>query len=76
MDIDNITDVNELRRLLKTHMVRLEKTIETPTHTYKAGEWFFFTQDEDGVFLYEEDSMRGVMISYDEADEIIDCQEQ
>lgn len=76
MDIDNIADINELRRLLKTQMVRLEETIETPTHAYKAGEWFFFTQDEDGVFLYEENPTCGVMISYDEADEIVDCQRQ
>lgn len=76
MDIDNITDADKLRRLLKTQMVKLDETIETPTHTYKAGEWYFFTQDEDGVFLYEEDPTYGVMISYDEVAEIIDYRRQ
>lgn len=73
MDIDNITDIKELRALLKIQMVKLRETIKTPTYTYKAGEWFFFEQNEDGVFLWEEKNPTvGVLLNYDEAAEILD----
>lgn len=73
MDIDSITDVKELRALLKIQMVKLRETIETPTYTYKAGEWFFFEQDKDGVFLWlEKDPTVGVLLTYDEAEEMLD----
>lgn len=72
MNIDNITDADKLRLLLKTQMIKLKETIKTPTHIYKAGEYFFFTQDEDGLFLYENNPTLGIMLTYDEAAEVTD----
>lgn len=68
MDIDNIKDINALRDLLKSHMIQLTETIETPTRTYNKGEWFFYSQDEDGVWLYDKSYVVGLQLTYDEAD--------
>lgn len=68
MDLDKITDIELLRSLCKRNMVCLTETIKTPTHIYKKGEWYFFMQDEDGVFLYLNNASRGLMLTYDEAE--------
>ena len=51
MDLDKITDIELLRSMLKDHMVCIKEDIKTPTHLYKKGEWYFYVQDDDGVFL-------------------------
>lgn len=71
MYVDNITDINELRDLLNSQMVCLKETIETPTRTYNKGEQFFFTQDDKGVFLYDNDSWTGLELTFEEADKYI-----
>lgn len=71
MDLDTITDIEILRNLCKKSMIQMAKTIETPTHIYKEGEWYFFTQDMDGVFLWLDDPTLGLFLNYDEACEYI-----
>jgi len=71
MDLDKITDIEVLRTMLKNEMVQMSKTIETPTRTYKKGEWFFLTQDEDGIFLWEDDPFTGLSLNYDEAEKYL-----
>lgn len=75
MNIDSITDIEELRQLLKTQMVKIKRPIKTPTCTHEPGEWFFIIQDNDEVFLYEKNPMLGIMLDYNEANEIIDWKE-
>lgn len=71
MDINNINDIETLRNLLKTQMVQLKEDVYTPTRVYYAGEWFFFTQDDDEVFIYDNDSSIGLCFTYDEAAQYI-----
>lgn len=71
MDLDKITDIELLRSLCKRSMACLAETIETPTHTYKKGEWYFCTQDEDGVFLYLNNCSLGLQLTYDEAEKFL-----
>lgn len=68
MNIDNINDIETLRDLLKTQMVQLKEDTATPTRLYHAGEWFFFTQDDDGIFIYDNDPDLGLWFTYDEAE--------
>ena len=71
MDLDKITDIELLRSLCKRNMVCLNETIETPTRTYKKGEWYFFTQYENGVFLYFDNATCGLLLDYDEAERFL-----
>lgn len=71
MDIDKINDIDLLKDLLKKHMVRMKKTIETPTHIYKKDEYYFFYQDDNGVFIYSDTPTVGLNLSYDEVIEIL-----
>ena len=49
-------------------MVQLKEDTATPTRLYHAGEWFFFTQDDDGIFIYDNDPDLGLWFTYDEAE--------
>ncbi len=71
MDLDKITDIELLRSLCKKSMVCLAETIETPTHTYKKGEWYFYTQDEDGIFLFLNSTTCGLLLDYDEVERFL-----
>ena len=71
MDLDKITDIEILRSLCKKNMVCLNKTIKTPTHIYKKDEWYFFIQDDNGIFLYLNDVTHGLQLTYDEAEEFL-----
>ena len=68
MDLDKITDIELLRNLCKRSMVCLAETIETPTHIYKKGRWYFCIQDEDGIFLFLNDTTCGLLLDYNEAE--------
>lgn len=71
MDLDKITDIELLRTLCKRNMICMAETIETPTHIYKKGEWYFFIQDEDGIFLYLNNVTCGLLLNYDEAERFL-----
>ena len=71
MDLDKITDIELLRNMLKDHMVCIKEDIKTPTHLYKKGEWYFYVQDDDGIFLYSNDYTCGLQLTYDEAKEVL-----
>ena len=71
MDLDKITDIELLRRMLKKHMVCIAEDIKTPTHLYKKGEWYFCEQDDDGLFLYFDNYQCGLQLTYDEAEKVL-----
>lgn len=71
MDLDKITDIELLRNLCKRNMVCMAKTIETPTHIYKKGEWYFFIQENDNIFLYLNNCSCGLQLTYDEAEKYL-----
>jgi hypothetical protein len=71
MNIDELT-IDELRKYLKRAMVQLKETIETPTHIYKEGDWYFFIDNQDEtIFLYLDDPHEGVELTYAEADKYL-----
>lgn len=70
MKIEEMTR-EELIEELKKHLVHIKKDIVTTTDTFKAGEWFHYTQDENGIFICsDEDPLIGVEISYDDDEDI------
>ena len=71
MELDKITDIETLRNICKNCMVQIKQTIETPTHVYKQGEWYYFIQDEYGIFLYL-DPRYGFSVTYDEAEKYLE----
>ena len=71
MDLDKITDIELLRTLCKRNMICIAETIETPTHIYKKGEWYFFIQDEDGISLCLNDVACDLLLDYDEAERFL-----
>jgi hypothetical protein len=72
MELDKITDIEALRNICKHCMIQIKQTFETSTHVYKQGEWYYFTQDEDGIFLYLDDPQLGLSFTYDEAEEYLE----
>ena len=72
MNLDEIHNIEIFRTYLKKVMIKLLVTIETPTKIYNANEWYFYTCDEKGYFLYLDDPSVGLEISYEEADEYLD----
>ena len=70
MNLDEITDIEKLRAICKRCMVQIKETIITPTHIYKEGEWYYYMQDEEEVFIYLE-SCCGVTLTYDEVEKYL-----
>lgn len=70
MDLDNITDIEVLRKELKRHMVKIKVPIED-NKNFKVGHWYNFNQDDYDVTIY--DGNGGYyMMSYTEAEKILD----
>lgn len=67
MYIDNINDIETLRRLLKSKMIQLKEDIVTPTRFYHAGEWFFCDQDNEGINIWDDDPDSWWSFTYTEA---------
>lgn len=72
MNLDNVNDVNFIKSLLAQKMVRLTVDIDIPGRKYKAGEWFFFRQDENGIELYFEDPSTVLALTWDEWQEWVE----
>lgn len=71
MDLDNITDIEVLRKELKRHMVKIVAPIED-NKNFKVGHWYNLNQGEFDVTIY--DGNGGYyMMSYTEAEKILDC---
>lgn len=70
MDLDNITDIEVLKKELKKHMVKIKVPIED-NKNFKVGHWYDFSQDEYYVTIYD-DNGGYYMMSYIEAGKILD----
>lgn len=72
MDLDNITDIEVLRKELKRHMVKIVAPIKD-NKNFQVGHWYNLTQDEYYVTIYD-DNGGYYMMSYTEAEECLDCE--
>ena len=76
MDIDNITDINVLRELVKQNRVKMIKdsyATDGTDYIFKEGYWYIVEQDQYGVTIYSEDMESIMFLNYDETERFI-CQ--
>lgn len=74
MDLDNITDIELLRNLVKRNMVQMKKDCRATDGTdfiFKKGLWYFVDQDQYDVTMYTEDFSSMACLTYDEAEEYL-----
>lgn len=74
MDIDNITDVELLRKLAKANRVRIKKNSHATDGTdfvFKENLWYIVEQDQFGITIYSEDMESMMFLNYDEADRFL-----
>lgn len=74
MDIDNITDVELLRKLAKANRVRIKKNSHATDGTdfvFKEGLWYIAEQDQYGITIYSEDMESMIFLNYDEVDRFL-----
>jgi hypothetical protein len=70
MDIDNITDIELLRKLAKANRARVKKDSYATDGTdfvFKEGLWYITEQDQYGITVYSEDMESMMFLNYDEA---------
>ena len=76
MDIDNITDIELLRKLAKQNRVKMKKDSHATDGTnfiFKEGLWYIVEQDQFGITVYSEDMESMLFLNYEEADRFL-CQ--
>lgn len=74
MDIDNITDIELLRKLAKANRVQMKKDSYAADGTdfiFKENLWYIAEQDQFGVTVYSEDMESMMFLNYDEADKFL-----
>ena len=75
MDLDNINDIEVLRKLAKSGRAKLKKDINSTRgdYTFKKGFWYLVEQDAYGVTVISDDYMHEVFFhDYIDADEYLD----
>ena len=76
MDIDNITDIELLRKMAKSNRVQMKKDSYATDGTgfvFKENLWYIEEQDQYGITVYSEDMESMMFLNYDETDRFI-CQ--
>ena len=74
MDIDNITDIDLLRKLAKANRIRVKKDSHATDGTdfvFKENLWYIAEQDQFGITIYSEDMESMMFLNYDEADRFL-----
>ena len=74
MDIDNITDIELLRKMAKSNRVQMKKdsyATDGTDFTFKENLWYIAEQDQFGITIYSEDMESMMFLNYDEADRFI-----
>ncbi len=69
MDLDNINDIEVLRKAAKRYRVQLDKDVNADegNYTFKKGYWYIVDQDENNVFILSEDFVHVKAFTYMEA---------
>lgn len=73
MDLDNINDIEVLRKAAKCGRAQLKKDISSVNGDYifKEGFWYFVEQDEYGVSIFSEDYHNEVTFTYEEVSKFL-----
>ena len=73
MDLDNINDIEVLRKASKSGRVQLKKKVNAirGNYTFKKGFWYFVEQDEYGVSIFYEDYIYEASFTYMESSEYL-----
>lgn len=74
MDIDNITDIELLRKMAKSNRVRMKKdsyATDGTNFVFKENLWYIAEQDQYGITIYSEDMESMMFLNYEEADRFI-----
>ncbi len=81
MDLDNINDLEKLRKICKMFMLQMKKDYiykdpfgEEPDYIFKKGHWYFYTKTEYGVDLYMEDNDGYETFTYAGIKEYCNCE--
>ena len=74
MDIDNINNINVLKKLLKRNMVQIKEDADANDGTdfvFKKGHWYYIEQDQHYVTVYSDDYESSICFDYDEAEKYL-----
>ena len=71
MDLDNINDIEVLRKTAKSGRVQLKKDVIEGDYTFKKNFWYRIEQDEHGVYIFSEDYSYEASFTYEEASEYL-----
>ena len=74
MDLDNINDIELLRKIAKTARVQLLMDIEKGDFIFKKGFWYLVEQDCFGITIYSDDYKYEHYFTYKEADKCLNRQ--
>ena len=73
MDLDNINDIEVLRKVAKYGRAQLKKDVDSVNgdYTFKEGFWYFVEQDEYGVTIFSDNYYHEVTFTYEEASKFL-----
>ena len=74
MDIDNITDIELLRKMAKENRVKMKidsNATDGTDFVFKENLWYIAEQDQYGITIYSEDMESMMFLNYEEADRFI-----
>ena len=69
MDLDNINDIEELRKIAKKGRVQLKFDID---EIFKKGFWYLVEQDYFGVTIFSDDYAHEKFFTYEEAEKCLE----
>lgn len=75
MNIDNITDIEVLRKLAKSNRIKMKKdsyATDGSSFMFEKNEWYVFEQDESTITIYSDDSKYEACFSYEEAERYLE----
>lgn len=70
MDLDNINDIEILRKIAKEGRTKLKCDID---ENFRKGFWYLIEQDFFGVVIFSDDYKHEKFFTYEEADKYLVC---
>lgn len=73
MDLDNIDNVEELRRIAKKGRVKLKKDIMLPNgYIFRKDFWYLVEQDYYDVTIFTDDYANEAIFDYEETEKLLE----
>lgn len=75
MDLDNINDIEVLRKVAKEARTKMKENADSDygVYTFLKGYWYYCEQDEHYVTIYSDDYKHTRMFTYEEANKYLVC---